>query len=81
MFGLTDLSKLVYKAKEIYDAHRKDLEKETDEATFTALYEQYEAFDGSWKKRFSNGKKRVRISWPFMWDEHLSDFVDTINPD
>lgn len=80
MFGLTDLSKLVYKAKEIYDAHRKDLEKETDEATFTALYEQYEAFD-ELEETFFEWEEACTNKLAVYVDEHLSDFVDTINPD
>lgn len=45
LWGLTDLSKLIYKAKKIYDANRKDLEKERTEEEFMAMYEQYEIFD------------------------------------
>ena len=45
LWGAEDFSKLVYKAKKIYDAHRHDLEKERTEDEFMAMYEQYEAFD------------------------------------
>lgn len=43
--GAEEFSKLVYKAKKIYDANRKDLEKERTDDEFMAMYEQYEAFD------------------------------------
>ena len=44
-WGADELSKLVYKAKKIYDVNRKDLEKERTDDEFMAMYEQYEAFD------------------------------------
>ena len=45
LWGAKDFSKLVYKAKEIYDENRADLEKERTDDEFMAMYEQYEAFD------------------------------------
>ena len=45
LWGAEEFSKLVYKAKKIYDANRKDLEKERTDDEFMAMYEQYEAFD------------------------------------
>lgn len=45
LWGLRDLSKLIYKAKKVYDAHREDLERERTDEEFMAMYEQYEAFD------------------------------------
>lgn len=45
LFGAKYLSKLLYKAKEIYDANREDLERERTDDEFMAMYEQYEAFD------------------------------------
>ena len=45
LWGAEEFSKLVYKAKKIYDANRNDLEKERTDDEFMAMYEQYEAFD------------------------------------
>ena len=45
LWGLTDLSKLIYAARKVYIAHREDLERERTEEEFMAMYEQYEAFD------------------------------------
>ena len=45
LFGVKKFSKLVYAAKEIYDANKQDLEKERTDEEFMAMYEQYEAFD------------------------------------
>lgn len=77
LFGATELSKLVYKAKEIYDANQTDLEKETDEATFLAMYEQYEAFD-ELEEQFFEIEEACTNAIARYVDEHLNDFVDTI---
>lgn len=45
LFGADELSKLIYKAKKIYDANRKELEQETTEEEFMAMYEKFEVFD------------------------------------
>lgn len=45
LWGAKDFSKLVYKAKEIYDAHREELERERTDEEFMAMYEQFEEFD------------------------------------
>lgn len=44
-YGLNELAKIIYKAKEIYDENEVDLEKETTEEEFHAMYEKYESFD------------------------------------
>lgn len=43
LWGAEEFSKLVYKAKKIYDANRVDLERERTEEEFMAMYEPYEA--------------------------------------
>ena len=45
LWGAESFSKLVYRAKKIYDANREDLERERTDEEFMAMYEQYEAFD------------------------------------
>ncbi|MFA6831482.1 MAG: DMP19 family protein [Bacteroidaceae bacterium] len=45
IFGAKDLSKLIYKAKKLYDEHRIVLEKERTDEEFMALYEEFEQFD------------------------------------
>lgn len=44
-WGAEDLSKIIYKARKIYEDNREDLEKERTDDEFMAMYEQYEAFD------------------------------------
>jgi len=45
MMGAKGISKILYKAKEIYDAHRAELERETTDEEFTAMYVDFEQFD------------------------------------
>ena len=45
LWGAEEFSKLVYKAKKIYDAHKEDLQRERTDEEFMAVYEQYAAFD------------------------------------
>lgn len=45
IFGAKELSKLIYRAKDIYDLNREELERETTEEEFTAMYVDFEQFD------------------------------------
>ncbi len=45
LWGLTDLSKLIYKARKLYLEHRNALVKDCSDEEFMALYEQYPKFD------------------------------------
>lgn len=45
LWGLKELSKLIYKAKKVYDAHREELTRERSDEEFMALFEQYPEFD------------------------------------
>ena len=45
LWGLGELSKLVYAAKKVYDEYRIDLERERTDEEFMAMYEDYEVFD------------------------------------
>lgn len=45
LFGAHRFSKLIYKAKKIFDEHRADLTRECSDDEFMAMYEQYETFD------------------------------------
>lgn len=77
IMGLKDLSKLVYEAKEVYDANREALEIETNDEEFTALYEQFEAFD-ELEERFFEVEEDCTNAVAHYVDEHLQDFADTI---
>ncbi|MBC8595088.1 DMP19 family protein [Oscillospiraceae bacterium N12] len=74
MWGAEDLSKLVYKAKKIYDDHRVDLEKERTDDEFMAMYEQYEAFDEI-EEEYLDMEERVTALIARYVDEHLELFA------
>lgn len=75
--GAEEFSKLVYKAKKIYDANRKDLEKERTDDEFMAMYEQYEAFDDL-EEAYLDMEEQVTALVARYVDEHLELFAKII---
>ncbi len=74
MFGAGELSKLVYKAKEIYDEHKADLTKECTDDEFMARYEQYEAFDDL-EGAYIEMEEEVTEQIATYVDEHIEEFA------
>ena len=77
LFGAEDFSKLIYKAKKIYDAHKEDLEKERSEDDFMAMYEQYEDFDDLEEEFLENEEEITSIIAGYI-DEHLEEFANIV---
>jgi hypothetical protein len=77
IFGAEELSKIVYKAREIYDANQKELERETTEEEFHAMYEQFEAFD-ELEERFFNIEEDCTIAIARYVDAHLEEFAEIL---
>ncbi|HLP04687.1 MAG TPA: DMP19 family protein [Paludibacter sp.] len=77
-FGATELSKLIYKAKEIYDANKAELERETTEEEFNALYVDFEVFDELEETYFDIEEGQTAIIAAYV-DDHLSDFVEVVD--
>jgi len=77
MFGLGDFSKLVYKAKEIYDKHKADLTKERSDEEFMAMYEQYEVFDDL-EEAYIEMEEEVTGRIAVYVDKHLDEFAEII---
>ncbi len=76
-FGAKDLSKLIYRAKEIYDANRKELERETTDEEFTAMYVDFEVFDELEETYFEIEEEQTAIIASYV-DDHISDFAEII---
>lgn len=76
-FGLADLSKLVYRAKEIYDANKKELTRETTEEEFNAMYVDFEVFDELEELYFDIEEHQTALLAEYV-DEHLEDFAEII---
>lgn len=75
--GAKGLSKILYKAKEIYDAHRAELERETTEEEFNAMYVDFEQFDELEEKFFYIEEEETAIVAQYV-DENLEDFADIL---
>ena len=74
LWGAEDFSKLVYKAKKIYDAHREDVERERTDDEFMAMYEQYEEFDDLEDEFLENEEEITALIASYV-DEHLELFA------
>jgi len=74
LMGATGLSKILYKAKEIYDAHREELERETSEEEFMAMYADFEQFDELEEKFFYIEEEETLLIAQYV-DDHMEDFA------
>lgn len=77
LWGAKDFSKLVYKAKEIYDNNKDDLQRERTEEEFMAMYEDYEAFDDL-EEEFICMEELVTTLIAEYVDEHLELFAKIV---
>jgi hypothetical protein len=77
-FGAVELGKLIYKAKEIYDPNKKELERETTEEEFNAMYVDFEVFDDLEESYFEMEEQQTALIAAYV-DEHISDFAEIIN--
>jgi hypothetical protein len=76
-FGAVELSKLVYKAKEIYDPNKAELERETTEEEFNAMYVDFEVFDDLEEMYFEMEERQTSLVAAYV-DEHIADFAEII---
>lgn len=77
-FGAVELSKLIYKAKEIYDPNKAKLERETTDEEFNALYVDFEVFDELEEIYFDIEEKQTATIASYI-DEHIADFAEIIS--
>lgn len=76
-FGASELSKLIYKAKEIYDPNKAELERETTEEEFNALYVDFEVFDELEELYFDIEEEQTALIAAYV-DDHIADFAEII---
>mgnify|MGYP002243278412 CR=1 FL=1 len=76
LWGVGDLSKLVYAAKKIYDSHRDDLERERTDEEFMAMYEHMR-LSMNWKTSFGKGGRIYCFGAGYV-DEHLELFAEIV---
>lgn len=72
-FGALELGKLIYKAKEIYDPNKKELERETSEEEFNAMYVDFEVFDELEEQYFNIEEQQTSLIAAYV-DDHIEDF-------
>ncbi len=77
MWGAEELSRLIYKAKKVYDDNRKDLEKERTDDEFMAMYEQYEVFDELEEAFFDMEEETTALVASYV-DDHLELFATVV---
>ena len=72
--GLHDFSKMLYKAKRVYDENKRELTRERTDEEFMALYEQFPQFDDleDW---YIENEEEITARIAFYVDEHLDDFL------
>lgn len=75
--GAKGFSKILYKAKEIYDPNRIELERETTEEEFNAMYVDFEQFDELEESFFYMEEEETAIIAQYV-DENLDDFAEII---
>lgn len=76
-FGCVELSKLIYKAKEIYDANKKELTRETTEEEFNAMYVDFEIFDELEERYFDMEEEQTSLLAAYV-DDHIQDFAEIV---
>ena len=73
LWGCKEFSKVVYKAKEVYDEYKEDITRERTDEEFMAMYEQYEAFDDL-EEEFMNMEEYITAKLAEYVDENIELF-------
>lgn len=71
IWGLTDLSKLVYNAASLYNKYHEAIEKECTDEEFMALFEKFPEFDDC-DDEFVENEER----WTAQVAEYVDDHID-----
>lgn len=77
LMGAKDFSKLIYKAKEIYDANKEELTREKSDDEFMASYEQFEIFD-ELEEKFMEEEERITTILATFVDENIELFGEIV---
>jgi hypothetical protein len=78
IFGAIELSKLIYKAKEVYDKNKLTLERDTTDEEFNALYVDFEVFDDLEEQYFEIEEKQTSYIATYV-KEHIEEFAEIID--
>lgn len=75
LWGLHDFSKLLYKAKRLYDARKTDLTRERTDEEFMGMFEANPEFDDL-DDEFVEEEENITAAIARYVDEHLAEFVE-----
>jgi len=74
LWGMKEFSKVIYKAKEVYDEHKADLTRERTNEEFMAMYELYPQFDDL-EDYFIENEEQITATIACYVDEHIEEFI------
>lgn len=74
LWGLRDLSKLIYEAHTLYMKHHKQIEQDCNDEEFMAMFEQFPAFDDLDDSFVENEEAWTAQIAQFI-DEHIEQFA------
>ena len=77
LFGAEKTAKIIYKAKEIFDANRTELEHETTDDEFHAMLVDFEVFDELEEHFYGMEKEQTALIAKFV-DENRNLFADIV---
>ena len=79
-WGIPELAKIIYKAREIYDLCKDDLEAECSDEEFMAMYEQYEELNDL-DDAFIENEELYTAQVAEYVDNHIENFaeIETLN--
>lgn len=75
LWGLNEFSKVLYKAKNLYDERKNDLTRERTDEEFMALFENNEEFD-ELDDYFVENEEDITAAVACYVDDHLDSFVE-----
>ena len=74
IWGMRDLSKLIYEAHTLYEKYRETIETDCSDEEFMALFEQYPEFDDL-DDRFIENEEEYTEQVAHYIDEHIERFA------
>ena len=77
LWGLKDLSKLIYKGRELFELYGAEIKKPCSDEAFMALYERFPEFDDL-DDEFMEHEEEYTTRVAQYMDEHLLDFIEII---
>jgi hypothetical protein len=77
IFGANGTAKIVYRAKEIFDANREELERDTTDEEFNAMYVDFEEFEEIEEEYFKIEKQQTAIITKYV-DDNRALFAEIV---